>query len=267
MRELWLAIVQEAYSIPKILAKQPDGVWGWVLPWTVGTAAIALAAFLERGLARSRYIALLALTLAGCATAFYMVRSISSVSPLALLGGVWAVTRVSQWSGKEGLGGAIIMPLTLAPFTAIFWISFAPPSNASVEKQQSENSKDCIAEKSHAPLRTLPQGLVLALPDLGPFVLLFTDHSVMAAPYHRNNHGNRLMFEILIAPPDTARAMLNSAGVRYIAICDAYNKGAVITAKSPAGLSSALAKEMTPDWLRPIKLETPVKVYEVAAAP
>jgi hypothetical protein len=84
---------------------------------------------------------------------------------------------------------------------------------------------------------------------------------------HRNNHGNRLMFEILIAPPDTARAMLNSAGVRYIAICDAYNKGAVITAKSPAGLSSALAKEMTPDWLRPIKLETPVKVYEVAAAP
>ena len=267
VREIWLSNVREALSIRETLSIHPEGFWVWVMPWAVGAAAIALAALVERGLTRVRYMALLALTLVGCATACYMVRSISSVSPLAILGGVWAVMRVRQLCDKEDLRAAIMMLLTLAPFTVVAWVLLFPLAEKPEEKGQDKTLEDCNAEKSHAPLRTLPRGLMLTLTDLGPFVLVHTNHSVMAGPYHRNNHGNRLMLDILMAAPDTAREMLRGAGVRYIAICDATNKGGLIKARVPEGLSAAIANETPLDWLRPIKLETPLSVFEVAAAP
>jgi hypothetical protein len=267
VREIWLSNVREALSIRETLSIHPEGFWVWVMPWAVGAAAIGLAALVERGLTRVRYMALLALTLVGCATACYMVRSISSVSPLAILGGVWAVMRVRQWRDKEDLRAAIMMLLTLAPFTVVAWVLLFPLAEKPEEKGQDKTLEDCNAEKSHAPLRTLPRGLMLTLTDLGPFVLVHTNHSVMAGPYHRNNHGNRLMLDILMAAPDTAREMLRGAGVRYIAICDATNKGGLIKARAPEGLSAAIANETPLDWLRPIKLETPLSVFEVAAGP
>ena len=126
VREIWLSNVREALSIRETLSIHPEGFWVWVMPWAVGAAAIALAALVERGLTRVRYMALLALTLVGCATACYMVRSISSVSPLAILGGVWAVMRVRQWRDKEDLRAAIMMLLTLAPFTVVAWVTGRP---------------------------------------------------------------------------------------------------------------------------------------------
>ena len=93
------------------------------MSWAMGAAAIVLAVGLERGLARTRYLALLALTLAGCATALYMIRSISSVAPLALLGGVWAVARLRRACGERELLAVVAIFLGLAPFTPCrgFW--------------------------------------------------------------------------------------------------------------------------------------------------
>jgi hypothetical protein len=116
-------------------------------------------------------------------------------------------------------------------------------------------------------LRALPEGIVLAPIDLGPFVLLYTRHSVIAAPYHRNNQGNRLMIDSLMAAPEAAREKLRVAGVRYIALCDATNKEERLTQMAPQGLAAAIAHETPLDWLRPLKLETPISVFEVAAAP
>jgi hypothetical protein len=267
VRELWLDTVQEAYSIPKIVAEYPEGFWGLVMPMALGAGAIAFAASLERGLARVRYAALLALALAGCATAFYMARSINNASQLALLGGVWAGVRVLQWRGGGTLRTALLALLTLAPFTAVFWIGLAPPEKKAEKKEQARTLEDCISRASYAPIRALPPGVVLALPDLGPFMLIHTEHSVMAAPYHRNNHGNRLMLDAFLAPPDKARDLLRAAGVRYIAICDATDQAAPIEARAPQGLLAAITKEAPLEWLRPIRLETPVSIYEVVAAP
>ena len=98
-------------------------------------------------------------------------------------------------------------------------------------------------------------------------MLLHTRHSVIAGPYHRNNHGNRLMFDILMAAPEAARETLRAAGVRYIVLCDAPKEGEFINQRAPQGLSAAIAHETPLDWLRPLKLETPLRVFEVAAAP
>ena len=267
VRELWLANVREAQSVKSFLADHPEGFGMGVMPWALGALAIAAAAWSERGLARTRYLALLALTLAGCATALYMLRSISSVTPLALLGGVWAVTRAQQACGRRELLAAAVLIPTLAPFTFFGWAMVLPLEERPLEQKQEKSLASCMASAAYPALRSLPQGVFLALPDLGPFILALTGHSVLAGPYHRNNQGNRRMYEIFLERPEAAREMMRAAGLRYVALCDWSNTAAHLIRRAPEGFAAALASEAPPAWLRPIRLETPVKVYEVAEAP
>jgi hypothetical protein len=90
---------------------------------------------------------------------------------------------------------------------------------------------------------------------------------VIAGPYHRNNHGNRLMFDAFLAAPEAAREMLRAAGVNYVALCDAPNTVGELIQKAPDGLAAAIAEDKPLDWLRPIKADTPLRVYEVVAGP
>ena len=263
VRQLWLANVREALSIPALLSDQPGGLGTWVMAWALGVLAIAAAACMERGLSRARYIALLALTLAGCATAVYMSRSISSVTPLALLGGVWAVTRAQHLCGKrETLAAALLIP-TLAPFTMVAWAAAIPLADRPEEKAQEKTIASCSGSDALTPLRNLPRGAFLTLPDLTPFLLLYTDHSAIAAPYHRNNHGNRLMFDTFLASPETAREMMRAAGLRYMALCAWPDTGAQLIRMAPESLAAALASETPPPWLRPIEMDTPLRLLEV----
>ncbi len=263
VRELWLSNVREALSIPSQLAEHPEGLGGWVMSWALGAAAIAAAAWRERGLARTRYLALLALTLAGCATAFYMTRAISSVTPLALLGGVWVVMRVQQACGRrEMLAVAVLIP-SLAPFTSVGWSAAIPLKDRPAEKEYEKTIASCLAPEAFAPLRSLPKGAFLALPDLGPYLLVHTDHSVIAGPYHRNNHGNRLMYDIFLAEPEAAREMMRAADLRYVALCDWAETAAQLVRMAPQGLDAALNSDTPPAWLRPIEAATALRLYEV----
>jgi len=263
VRELWLSNVREAFSLPTALAEQPGTLGNWALPCALGALAIAAAACLERGLARTRYLALLALTLVGCATAFYMTRAFSSVSPLALLGGVWAVTRMQKVCGRREILAAILLIPTLAPFTMVAWSAAIPQPDRPDEKAFEKTYARCSASAAYAPLRSLPGGAFLNLPDLTPFLLLHTDHSAIAGPYHRNNHGNRLMYDIFLASPETAREMMRAAGLRYVAMCDWPNTAAHLIRRAPESLAAALASETPPAWLRPIAADTPLRLLEV----
>ena len=262
VRQLWLAHVREARSIAQTLAEQPQG-WGlWVMSWTMGTIAMVFAVFEERGLKRARILALLGLTLAGCATAFYMIRSVSSVAPLALLGGVWAVARVREACVKRELVAVIAICLALTPFTPITWILLVPIPEAPADEGAEASAAACLKAEAFAPLRGLPAGPILALPDLGPYLLIYTDHSVIAGPYHRNNHGNRLMFDAFMAPPQQAREMLRGAGLRYMAICRGTHLGE-LPKTAPDGLAAALAKGEPPDWARPIDTGSALHLFEI----
>lgn len=267
VRELWLSNVREALSVMGLLKDHPEGIGGWVMPWVLGTIAIAAAAMMERGLLRTRYLALLALTLAGCATALYMSRAISSVTPLAILGGVWAVMRVQQACGtRETLAAVVLLP-SLAPFAAIGWFAVIPMTENPAEKNYDASIASCMSPEAFAPLRNLPTGVFLALPDLGPFMLLYTDHSVIAGPYHRNNHGNRLMYDIFLADPETARQMMGDAGLRYVATCGWPESASRLIRRAPTSFAAALASEPPPAWLHPVEAAAPLRVYEVVETP
>ena len=267
VRELWLSNVREALGIKSLLADHPEGVGVWVMSWALGVMAIAVAARVEHGLSRTRHLALLALSLAGGATAVYMVRSISSVTPLAILGGVWVVMRVQQACGRRELLAAAVLFPSLVPFTMVAWAKALPLDERSIEKEYDKAVARCMETATYEPLLRLPNGVFLTLPDLGPFILLHTDHSVIAGPYHRNNHGNRLMYDIFLAKPDEARVMMRAAGLRYVAMCDWANTATHLFKRAPDGLAAALNSDTPPAWLRPVDAPDALRVFEVVEAP
>ena len=267
VRELWLSGVREARNIPALLGEHPGDLGVWVMPWALGACAIAVAVFVEQGLARTRFLALLALTLAGCATAAYMSRAISSVTPLALLGGVWTVTRARNLCGKEPLRAILVLSATLPPFTVIGWAVAVPLADRPAKQAQYATAARCAEKSAFGPLRSLPAARILTLIDLSPMLLAHTHHSVIAGPYHRNNKGNRLMYDAFLASPETAQDMLRAADLRYVVLCDPANTAKDLIHMAPEGLAAAIAGEKPIVWLRRIEAVTPLRLYEVVQGP
>ena len=68
-------------------------------------------------------------------------------------------------------------------------------------------------------LSALPTGLALNTVDTGPFILAFSPHSVVAAPYHRNVDGIMANLESFGGSDEAARAIALSRGAAYVIAC------------------------------------------------
>ena len=88
------------------------------------------------------------------------------------------------------------------------------PSEAQVSART-----QCHEISAYAPLTNLPTGRVLAFIDSGAFVLAQSRHSVLAAPYHRNNDGNLAAVETFLASSEDARANIVRNGIDYVVLC------------------------------------------------
>jgi hypothetical protein len=112
----------------------------------------------------------------------------------------------------------------------------------------------CVRRDSAAPLAQLPVGLMVAnVLEWGPYLLAFTPHSVLAAPYHI-----RLGESILAAndafglPPAQARHVMAAAGVDYMVVCGPQGPVGLTTDQEAASLWTRLKGGEVPDWLVPV---------------
>jgi acetyl-CoA carboxylase carboxyl transferase subunit beta len=64
-----------------------------------------------------------------------------------------------------------------------------------------------------------------------------------------------------------AVAMLREAGLRYVAVCDPAHTFKDLIELAPEGLAATIAGDGPLDWLRPIKADTPLDLYEIVSAP
>ena len=102
-----------------------------------------------------------------------------------------------------------------------------------------------------APLASLPRGRVAAFVDQGPAILVYTQDSVIAGPYHRDADGITDTFAIFTGTPDAAHAILKRRGVAYLMACQAAPDWNYYIARAPDGLLARLARHQAPDWLSP----------------
>jgi hypothetical protein len=120
---------------------------------------------------------------------------------------------------------------------------------------EQDATSSCRTVSSLAPLAALARGRVMAPIDLGSAILAATEHSVFAAPYHRNNDGNLSMFHVMLAAPRTAQQILSDRRVDYIVMCAGGSEQMEFGKLAPDGLAARLGRGEIPDFLEPLALD------------
>jgi hypothetical protein len=259
---LWVDRVAESISLGTILQLAPQKVLGYY-GFPVVTIGFALTALIKSNpLERFRWIVGIVALAALTALSVWQLRGTAAASMVAAP--ILAASLTILWPARAA--GRSLIFLAVAASSASFaafglstraLVEFIAPKMAIADIKESK----CQTVSDAAPMIELPKGRVMAPIDLGPAILLETDHAVFAAPYHRNNDGNAAMLKLMLAPLPTARQMLAERGVDYVVTCSAAPDLDLVRL-APDGLAARLGRGETPEFLEPLDLK-PVRDISV----
>lgn len=109
-----------------------------------------------------------------------------------------------------------------------------------------------------------PPGLVMAPASEAAYVIGGTRHSSVGAGYHRNNRGNRAMYDFFLTDPAHARAIAARWRVRYVVICPTDFGELDVRHAYPDSLANRLTSGKVPDWLQRLPLRgTDLALYRI----
>ena len=241
LRRLWMDHIQEARSL--------FAARGLFIPIAFGALPIlgtlACAAIFGRTRLRQSLILLGFCALALVVTLF-QVRGAAMAAALGItpLAATVALVRRSK--------PALAVPAWLAAL-GIVWnligIVLQPA------EPQGKPGAGCADWRTIEQLRALPPGIFVAPIDAGAYILALTPHRVLAAPYHRNNAGNRAAYDFWLTPPDRASASAARWNIAYVLHCDDGLGSIDLDREGPGGMAALLAKGRHPAWLQPLPLK------------
>lgn len=274
LKALWLDTVVEAQPLPTYFMHEPVGAiatvgpplvalviafrnvrgdpWVWGVPLALLVLALALSLYQVRTIPHANAIAIsiLAAWIAGVAArhgitglrplrrAVPVIAAFVAAFPMAHLAGAWMAVEAVK----------------LASFEAI-----APQARDGASEEAtaglSSIEKDCLDPASAALLQSVPRGLVLSPVFYGPAVLVYSQHAVVAGPYHRSGGAILDTIHAMRFPPEAAHAILERRGVDYVAICTTAREPSVTVKKAPDGLVAALLADRAPAWMEPVASE------------
>jgi hypothetical protein len=260
LRDLWQSQVAESKPLFSLLAKSPNIVFAIALPVLLGLASALIGAWMQDGVARRRWIVVAGAIVAGFAAGLWQVRVFSSVTPIAMAAlGVAALVLARRL-------GATLAPLARGGLIGAFGLIASPmglalalPTPPDAASQGPDFT--CLSPAALAPLAGLPPAWIVAPVDMGAHLLAHTPHSVFAAPYHRNNHGNRIAIDAFLSPPAEAERILRDAGAELVIWCASKKKPNVLVERAPNGLAGALARGEVPAWLERKAVNGPLRVF------
>jgi hypothetical protein len=143
---------------------------------------------------------------------------------------------------------------------------FEPPAGAKNSPDMAwRRPNACLDSASYEPLAVLPPGLAVAPIPAGSYLTAHTKVSVLGAPYHRNNHGNRAALDILRSRPAVAENLARKARAKYVLLCWGTPADvAADRAMGPDGLAAQLSQNKVPGWLRRLNVDgTIFRAYEI----
>ena len=262
VREMWLANVTQGQPLAIMLMTATISTLPMAMPIFLGLALACLAAWREEA-ARSRWLAVAAFAGIGVVGAFWEVRVATYAAAVTVFGGAWLYIRTLDWASRRGRALLVAPVLLAAPVSPIAWALYPAIADAKTPQPYGDPGA-CFRTAAFTALNVLPNGDILAPLDPGPYILALTPHSVVAGPYHRNNHGNRLAIEAFLGDDETAHDRVRASGARYLAVCPAADELAVYAARAPKGLAALLRDGAPPPWLQPVEVRgTPYRVYEI----
>ncbi len=239
LRELWLANVAEAQGMGSMLTGDPWFALAVIVPGVVALGA-ALWWWWKAGWGTGTWFRLLVVLTAAYATAVLQFRAAPAATALSVpvLGVVFARTRdrLDAWPMLGRVGVMLVVAVVIS--------GLGPLLVGVASDGQAGPGEDCsVAGGALGGL----DGLVLAPMDLGPDLLHGTDADVLAAPYHRNNEGNRLAWDLFLGSPDEAD--LSARGIDWVVTCDGMAENNLLVREAPEGLLAALLADDVPSTL------------------
>jgi hypothetical protein len=268
LHAIWLAHMSEMQSLPDLMKKGP-------------TAGVATAAYPALAL-----IAMLTLVPTPAQRDFgFLVASAAFLTALIIMLVATKFSSYAMWLGMplvavaalrafarlhlNSLLGRFVAALLITPTTVTIG-AMTIASAAGIEGLTgvlSPERQACIAKDNYATLARLAPGLVVTNQlEWGPFVLAWTPHAVLAAPYHRLSTAIVTAHQAFARPPDEAHRILADARVAYVVTCGRLRASGITAEQHAASLAGRLEAGALPAWLArvPESKEQPFAIYRVA---
>jgi hypothetical protein len=245
LRDLWLSHVVEAKPLLSLYETTPGMVVATAAPVALGLGTALAFAWKTGGVARRRWLVAAAVIAVGLAAGMWQIRVFTSVTPLAMVPLAAAIVALVE---RLDVGAALRTALAavVAIFLSPIGLALALPAR---DDPDASGERACLAPEIFAPLAALPASRVVASFDLGSHLLAHTPHSVFAAPYHRDNRGNRVAADAFLAAPDQAEPILRKAGAELVVWCARAKQAPPLVTAAPNGLAAMLARGDAPAWL------------------
>lgn len=195
------------------------------------------------------------LVLAASVLLSLLVARTTAVTHLYALPGL-AASGVQLWRharGYPGVAGRILLSiavLLVAP-PVIGRIALVAVTPFIKPDKIGEKAPLCPRPRDFAGLAAMPETLIFSAIDVGPMVLAYTPHAVIATGHHRNHAAMNRVIGSFAATPDQAEAMVRKTGATAMFICPRAPEIRNIAFLRPESLAAVLAKGDAPAWLEP----------------
>ncbi|CAH0348360.1 hypothetical protein [Sphingobium sp. CECT 9361] len=246
-----------------------------ILPPLVGMIGMLISIRRTQGDQRFAWLTMLLLSGGAYAVSLMVMRALS-VSYLMALPGIATliVLLLPKAQSLRTAPGRImatvalcgITPLGLAAILALLVSDKdVTTQNAESSTSSSKAALGCTSKAHLVGLAALPRGTIMAPLDVGPNLLAFTPHSVVATSHHRNNVGIRDVLLTFMGRPSLAERIVMQHKVRYLVYCEVGDEIDNYVERAPHGFMADLKAGRIPDWLQrvPMPPSETIRVYRV----
>jgi hypothetical protein len=247
-----LAEVAEMQSLPRMLSRDlAAGVATAAFP-AVGLLAALMVAVHTQRYRDFGVLTAAAASLVACAIAFVAFKGYPYAMWLGVPFVAAAAVDLFHRFRLTGLVPRFVAALVVTPITiSLTAMSIAAAtSSGRVVAGGTPDRQACKQKQSYQELARLPKGLLVANElEWGSFLLLWTPHSVLGAPYHRLSDGIVMTHEIFARPPEQSRAALARAHADYVVTCGQRGAAGLLAEERPGSLWARLSAGEIPEWL------------------
>ena len=268
----WLADIGEAMPLFGVIAQQPAFVVATTIPATLALLVYAYAAWRTRGLERGGWLVMLALLVVIVGVALLQVRSMRiSVAVLSPACGYLVLASRARYLRRTTVLSMLGLIGGWLGFAGLLWaalvqqvvIHLPTQAGARIVASAEVDRDKCLAPGAFADLRGMPPERIMAPIDLGAFMLLYTDHTIVAAPYHRNNRGLLDTYHFFNGPIGEARSILDARGIGLVVTCDALPEMNGLPDAAPDAFVHLARTKALPPWISEVKHDGPLRIYAV----
>lgn len=267
----WIDRISEAEPWAKSLAGEPVYAMAVLVP-VVTALAVTLWSVVRHSDRRPQWLVYGLILAVASVLMLLQIRAARFAVPLAipacamLVGAAW-----DRMVGSKGfgpilafLGSCIVSAGIVVAVLATMALMAFPAYEAATADTYRPQRNACLMPSAFADLAGLPPERVMTPIDLGSHMLAWTPHSVVAAPYHRNQQGVLDAFRFFNGPIEEGRAILAARGVSLVVICPAMREIRGLVDHTADSFVTLYASGRLPNWLQDVSpLGGALTIYSV----